>query len=125
LRVCGGNSLEQFAFSGLTRHDGEVAAQVGERAVFHIQPQMRLTLLFVRTVALKARLGKNGTDIAMEIDRRLRGRFLSRCYHTDKQAEQRSGASHHLEPHAFVLAGSDPGCLSLCSPWTSYNGGNL
>ena len=52
--VLGGDALNELALFGFAGHDGEVAAEIGERTVLGVEPQMRLALLRVRAVALEA-----------------------------------------------------------------------
>ena len=63
IRIVGGNPVDQFAVVGIARREGVP----GQRDLAHIEPELGLTMLFVRPVAVVALVRKDGTDVAIEI----------------------------------------------------------
>ena len=63
------DALIEPAGGRVTGDDDHVAAAVGEGSLSGVEAQSRLTLSFVRPMAGETLVGKDGTDVAIEIDR--------------------------------------------------------
>ena len=64
--IMGGNTGEQFAFLRVTRLYRGIASQVGQDSCLGIEPELGLAFLGIRTVAMKAIVRQNGSDIPVE-----------------------------------------------------------
>ncbi len=69
-----GDAADQFALGGLAGDDGESAGLGGLEGVgLEVEAELGLALALVRAVAGEAVLGKDGADVAVEINRAGRG----------------------------------------------------
>ena len=71
--LTGGNSLEHLAPVRVAGDDGAVSAQVGEGSLLGIEAQLGGAGRLVGPVAGVAAVGQEGTDVAVELHRRLLG----------------------------------------------------
>ena len=87
--VLRGDAADQLALFQRPRHHRDLAGlPLAKRRVLHVEPQLGLALVRVRAVAGEAVLGKDRTDVAVEIELR-RGEF--RAGRDGKREEQRQG----------------------------------
>ena len=66
--VAAEHAREQLAVIGLAGDDRRVAAEIGERTLAGIEPQLGLALFRIGAVAEKTAIGKDRTDVAIELD---------------------------------------------------------
>ena len=89
LRIVGGNTTVQFTLIRLARDNTGIAIGIGEGAGFAVKPHFGLALLLIRSMALKAVVGKNRPNITIEINLR-NGVGVSQKY-TGHQGERECG----------------------------------
>ncbi len=63
-----GDPLDELAVIRFARLDGPIAAAVGLRFLFHIQPEIRLAGVLVRPVAGVAVVGEDRANVAVVLD---------------------------------------------------------
>ena len=68
LGITGGDAPDEFAPCWLAGNYGEMALDGGLGASFEIKPKPGFTLGLIRAMALEAGVGKNRTDVAVELD---------------------------------------------------------
>ena len=66
-RIVAGDAFDERAFLRLSRHDGEVSAEVLGRALLRIEPQGRLAVVDVRAVTREAFVGEDRPHVAVEL----------------------------------------------------------
>jgi hypothetical protein len=93
IRIIGRNPLSQLTLPTFARHNHRVLGSERDRAF--IQSQLRLTRLGIWAMTLKAMIGKKGTNLPAEINRRRLGedRRNTKPYET---GNQRKGAKVKL-----------------------------
>ena len=60
----------QMALLEIARHEREITTKVRECPRLCVEPKIGLALLGIRTMALKASVGKNRADVALKVDLR-------------------------------------------------------
>ena len=67
--IARGDAPDEFALRRIAGDDGEVIVELRLRAGFEVEAEAGLALGLVRAVALEAGVGKDGPDVAVELDR--------------------------------------------------------
>ena len=96
-----GDALEQRAARRIARNDHQAAVVPAEGVCPLIEPKAGLALGVIRTVAGVARVGKEGTDVAIEIDRygsRLPGRAFGRLNRSPHETGEQKEDEHERRP---------------------------
>ena len=104
LRVVGADSFEQLALIGLSRNDDADSVGRPEQAFAEVEPQIRLSLVLVGTMALITRFRKDRTDLSVEINVRRTIAGLGKGRQEERESARRypryrSYHSHHRLLH--------------------------
>ena len=63
------NPLVEPAGRAIARHDDLISAAIRKHVIFSVEPQVSLAAVFLGAMAGKAVVGKNGTNVTVEVYR--------------------------------------------------------